>query len=115
MTSTIAKKDNPSPPSPICSSEQIVTDNSPQFIAEEFAAFMKRNSVQHICTIQYHPALNGLAERFVQSSSDPGQNDGHLLEQPTIYVSIDLQKCVSCHNWSTSMHLISAEKTLHKN
>ena len=47
--------------------EQIVSDNGPQFISEEFAAFMRANRIKHICSAPYHPASNGLAERFVQS------------------------------------------------
>ena len=41
--------------------EQIVSDNGPQFTAEEFAVFLKINGIKH------HHATNGLAERFVQS------------------------------------------------
>ena len=62
--------------------EQVVTDNGPQFIADEFASFLKGNGVKHICTIPYHPALNGLVERFVQSFKQAlraSQNDGHSL------------------------------------
>ena len=47
--------------------EQIVTDNGPQFISEEFAMFAKGNGIKHTRTAPYHPASNGLAERFVQS------------------------------------------------
>ena len=39
--------------------EQIVTDNGPQFIAED-VTFTKRNGIKHIKTAPYHPASNGL-------------------------------------------------------
>ena len=47
--------------------EQMVTDNGPQFTSDEFAAFAKGNGIKHIRTAPYHPASNGLAERFVKS------------------------------------------------
>ena len=47
--------------------EQMVTDNGPQFTSDEFATFAKANGIKHIRTAPYHPASNGLAERFVQS------------------------------------------------
>ena len=62
--------------------EKIVTNNGPQFVAQEFATFMKGNGVKYIRTIPYHPASNGLAERFVQSFKQglrASQNDGRSL------------------------------------
>ena len=47
--------------------EQIVTDNGPQFISEEFRTFLRRNGVKHIRSAPYHPASNGGVERFVQT------------------------------------------------
>ncbi|XP_058868762.1 uncharacterized protein K02A2.6-like [Acipenser ruthenus] len=47
--------------------EQLVSDNGPQFISSEFEAFLKTNGVKHIRSTPYHPATNGLAERFVQT------------------------------------------------
>jgi len=47
--------------------EQLVSDNGPQFIADEFGVFMRNNGVKHIKSGPYHPATNGLAERFVQT------------------------------------------------
>ena len=47
--------------------EQIVSDNTPQFTSDEFQMFLKRNVVKHITSSPYHPATNGLAERFVQT------------------------------------------------
>ena len=45
--------------------KHVVTDNGPQFIAEEFKEFLRRNGVKHVKSAPYHPASNGLAERFI--------------------------------------------------
>jgi transposase InsO family protein len=47
--------------------EQLVSDNGPQFTAAEFQLFLKKNGVKHITSAPYHPATNGLAERFIQT------------------------------------------------
>ncbi|XP_061151222.1 uncharacterized protein K02A2.6-like [Syngnathus typhle] len=46
---------------------QLVSDNGPQFVSQEMAVFLQANGVQHIKSAPYHPATNGLAERFVQT------------------------------------------------
>ena len=46
--------------------EQLVTDNGPAFVSDEFQQFMKINGIQHIRTSPHHPASNGQAERAVQ-------------------------------------------------
>ena len=47
--------------------QQLVSDNGPQFIADEFRTFTMQNGIQHIKCVPYHQASNGLAERFVQT------------------------------------------------
>lgn len=47
--------------------EQIVSDNGPQFTSDEFQLFVKQNGIKHFRSAPYHPATNGLAERFVQT------------------------------------------------
>ena len=47
--------------------EQLVTDNGPQFISDDFAMFVRMNGIKHIRCAPYHPATNGLVECFVQS------------------------------------------------
>lgn len=46
---------------------QLVTHNGPQLVSEEFRSVMEANGIQHIRSTPYHPATNGLAERFVQT------------------------------------------------
>ena len=49
-------------------SEQLVSDNGPQFIGDEFREFMRQsNGINHIKSALYHPATNGMAERFAQT------------------------------------------------
>ena len=47
--------------------EQLVSDNGPRFTSDELNLFMKWNRIKHIPSAPYHPATNGLAERFVQT------------------------------------------------
>ncbi|XP_041453560.1 uncharacterized protein K02A2.6-like [Lytechinus variegatus] len=46
---------------------QLVSDNGPQFVSEEFEDFLRRNGVKHVKVAPYHAASNGAAERMVQS------------------------------------------------
>jgi hypothetical protein len=46
---------------------EVVSDNGPQFIAQEFKDFLARNAVKHTLCPPYHPSSNGLAERHVQT------------------------------------------------
>lgn len=45
----------------------LVTDNGRTFISREFQDFLTTNGIVHKRSAPYHPATNGLAERFVQT------------------------------------------------
>ena len=47
--------------------EQLVSDNGPQFSSLDFNSFLQANGIRHITSAPWHPASNGLAERFVQT------------------------------------------------
>ena len=64
--------------------QQLVSDNGPQFISDEFKTFMRFNCIKHIRTAVYHPAPNGEAERFVQTFKNAlkrGKKDTGTLKQ----------------------------------
>lgn len=46
---------------------EIVSDNGPQFVSQEFQQFLQANHVKHTRSAPYHPATNGQAERFVKT------------------------------------------------
>lgn len=48
---------------PIC----LVSDNGPQYVSWEIEKFFAEKGIKHIRSPPYHPASNGLAERFVRS------------------------------------------------
>lgn len=53
---------------------EIVSDNGPQFVSEEFEIFLKENGVRHIRSAPYHPASNGEAERAVRTFKQAMKN-----------------------------------------
>ena len=58
--------------------ETLVSDNGPQFISREMREFTRNNNIRHAFISAYHPASNGLAERFVQTFKgcfDKGEDD----------------------------------------
>ena len=64
--------------------EHIITDNGLQFTAEEFKTFTNRNGIKHVKSAPYHPASNGLVERFIQSLKQipkASQDNGRSLSQ----------------------------------
>ena len=46
---------------------QLVSDNGRRFVSVEFRSFLKDNGIRQITSAPYHPASNGLAERFVRT------------------------------------------------
>ena len=48
-------------------SEQLVSENGPQFGSEQFQDFLQGNGIQHIRSAPCHPSTNGLIERFVDT------------------------------------------------
>ncbi|KAL3226664.1 hypothetical protein MRX96_024860 [Rhipicephalus microplus] len=50
--------------------EEVVTDNGPQFTAKSFTEFLFKNGVRLTRTPPYHPASNGSAERCVLTEQD---------------------------------------------
>lgn len=55
---------------------QLVDDNRPQLVSQEMDVFLQANGVQQITSAPYDPATNGLADRFVQTTSQ-GQGTLH--------------------------------------
>ena len=47
--------------------EEIVSDNGPQFVAQELKDFVRYNHVKQILSAPYHQASNGEAEREVRT------------------------------------------------
>ena len=47
--------------------QKIVSDNGLTFTSQEFKIFMTQNGVLHITSAPYHPSMNGLTERAVQT------------------------------------------------
>jgi len=46
---------------------EVVSDNGPQFVSEEYQTFLKMNRVKLALVPSYHPASNGLVEIHVRT------------------------------------------------
>ena len=47
--------------------KQLVSDNGPQFVSEEFGEFFKAHGVKHLRSTPHHPATNGAVEWLVRT------------------------------------------------
>ena len=64
--------------------QQLVSDNGPQFVSDQFAQFLKQNGIKHFRSSPYHPSTNGLSERFIQTlkkSLKANKDEGTLQQQ----------------------------------
>ena len=78
--------------------KQLVSDNGPQFVSEEFEQFLVVNGINHIRSSPYHPSTNGAAERVVQTvkkALKAGCREGLTLEH--ILATFLLQYCTTPH------------------
>ena len=64
--------------------QQIVSDNGPQFVSEQFTQFLRQNGIKHIKSSPYHPLTNGQTERFIQTfkkALKAGKDEGSLKQR----------------------------------
>ena len=54
--------------------KQVVSDNEPQFVVEEFRAFLAQHGMRHVTSAPYHPRSNGQAESAVQIFNNAMKN-----------------------------------------
>jgi transposase InsO family protein len=75
--------------------KQIVSDNGPQFTSGEFENFTKQNGIKHYKSAPFHPATNGLVERFVQTfknSMRAMKQDNKVLSHKIANFLVELQE-----------------------
>ena len=51
-------------------SEEVVSENGPQFTSTDFTEFMRKNGMKHTLVPPYHPQSNGTADRSVRVVKD---------------------------------------------
>jgi len=83
-------------------SEVIVSDNGIAFTSQEFEAFLKQESAEHIETIVYHPAYNGLANQIMK-------DDLKKISDGTIESRVARLLCISLQGDTTISNVSPAE------
>ena len=58
--------------------QTLVTDNGPPFNSYELIQFYGKYGINHVTTAPYHPASNGIAERFVRSFKEAMIKEQHM-------------------------------------
>jgi transposase InsO family protein len=77
--------------------ETLVTDNGPPFNSYEMNQFYDKYGINHITTAPYHPASNGLAERFVRSFKEAMIKEQQM-EQTNKFTA--LRKILRSYRWT---------------
>lgn len=81
--------------------EHIVTDNGTQFTSEEFKNFMQHNGILHSKSAPGHPAMNGLAEWYVQTFKSGIKNLAHTTLDIEDKIALFLMQYRSTPNCTT--------------
>ena len=71
--------------------QQIVSDNGPKFVSEQFTQFLWQNGIKHIKSSPYHPSTNGQTERFIQTlkkALKAGKDEGFLKQRLADFCSV---------------------------
>ncbi|CAF4303877.1 unnamed protein product [Rotaria magnacalcarata] len=79
------------------SAKYILTDNGPPFNSYEMNKFYDKYAIKHITTPPYHPASNGLAERFIRSFKERMLKEQHA-GQTNKYFAI--RNVLRCYRWT---------------
>ena len=69
--------------------KQLVSDNGPQFISEEFQYYMQESGINHLRTAAYHQSSNGQAERYVQTVKKGLMSNASTTSPPDIDSRLD--------------------------
>jgi transposase InsO family protein len=77
--------------------ETLVSDNGPPFNSYQMVKFYEKYGIKHITTAPYHPASNGLAERFVRSFKESMSKE-QLIGQTN--KSTALRNMLRTYRWS---------------
>lgn len=80
---------------------QLVSDNAQAFVSDEFTRLMSVNGIKHSTSAPYHPATNGLAERFVQTLKQglrAAKRDEGTLQTKLARFQAILPKHPTCHD-----------------
>ena len=66
----------------------LVSDNGAAFTSLEFKQFLKQNGIRHLTSTPYHPATNGMVERYVQTFKVALKkgSDNDLLRELSIFL-----------------------------
>ena len=93
---------------------QLVSDNGPQFTSDEFRKFMLTNGIKHIRSVQFHPASNGQAERFVQSMKHAMKsmgNDHGTVQDKLSRFLLAYRNAATCVDQRDASHSLSWSST----
>ena len=82
---------------------QLVSDNGPQFVSDQFSCFVTERGINHLRTAAYHQSSNGQAERYVQTVKNA------LLSNSKCYVDLNHRLDSFLMAYRSTQHTVTGE------